>query len=147
MLAVILNQHLIKRRKQEEYKTAHSSPPDYETKNIVSSSDGVSCAEKDEPDETTEEKMKRISEAVKEHPENFEVANKIRIGKYYAFVKPFNVTFENGKREQIFEGCICRIKNDGNVVFEGSGVEMSEKTVEYIKKNAEKYLVDVTKLF
>ena len=48
MLAVILNQHLIKRRKQEEYKTAHSSPPDYETKNIVSSSDGVSCAEKDE---------------------------------------------------------------------------------------------------
>ena len=50
MLAVILNQHLIKRRKQEEYKTAHSSPPDYETKNIVSSSDGVSCAEKNEKD-------------------------------------------------------------------------------------------------
>lgn len=48
MLAVILNQHLIKRRKQEEYKTAHSSPPDYETKNIISSSDGVSCAENDE---------------------------------------------------------------------------------------------------
>lgn len=48
MLAVILNQHLIKRRKQEEYKTAHSSPPDYETKNIVSSSDGVSCAENDD---------------------------------------------------------------------------------------------------
>ena len=48
MLAVILNQHLIKRRKQEEYKTAHSSPPDYETKNIVFSSDGVSCAEKDD---------------------------------------------------------------------------------------------------
>ena len=48
MLAVTLNQHLIKRRKQEEYKTAHSSPPDYETKNIVSSSDGVSCAERDE---------------------------------------------------------------------------------------------------
>lgn len=48
MLAVILNQHLIKRRKQEEYKAAHSSPPDYETKNIVSSSDGVSCAEKNE---------------------------------------------------------------------------------------------------
>lgn len=48
MLAVILNQHLIKRRKQEEYKTAHSSPPDYETRDIVSSSDGVSCAEKDE---------------------------------------------------------------------------------------------------
>ena len=47
-LAVILNQHLIKRRKQEEYKTAHSSPPDYETKNVVSSSDWVSCAEKDE---------------------------------------------------------------------------------------------------
>lgn len=37
--------------------------------------------------------------------------------------------------------------NDGNVIFEGSGVEMSEKTVEYIKKNAAKYLVDVTKLF
>ena len=51
MLAVILNQHLIKRRKQEEYKTAHSSTPDYETKNIVSSSDGVSCAEKDEKNE------------------------------------------------------------------------------------------------
>ena len=50
MLAVILNQHLIKRRKQEECKTAHSSPPDYETKNIVSSSDGVSCAEKNEKD-------------------------------------------------------------------------------------------------
>ena len=48
MLAVILNQHLIKRRKQEEYKTAHSSPPDYETRDIVSSSDGVSCAEKDD---------------------------------------------------------------------------------------------------
>ena len=101
----------------------------------------------DEPEETIEEKLKRISEAVKEHPENFEAANKIRLGKYYAFVKPFDVTFENGKREQISEGCICRIKNDGNVVFEGSGVEMSEKTVEYIKKNAEKYLVDVTKLF
>ena len=98
-------------------------------------------------EETIEEKLKRISEAVKEHPENFEAANKIRLGKYYAFVKPFDVTFENGKREQISEGCICRIKNDGNVVFEGSGVEMSEKTVEYIKKNAEKYLVDVTKLF
>ena len=39
------------------------------------------------------------------------------------------VTFENGKREQISEGCVCRIKNDGNVIFEGSGVEMSEKTV------------------
>ena len=50
-------------------------------------------------------------------------------------------------REQISEGCVCRIKNDGNVVFEGSGVEMSEKTAEYIKKNAAKYLVDVTKLF
>lgn len=48
MLVVILNQHLIKRRKQEECKTAHSSPPDYETKNIVSSSDGVSCAERNE---------------------------------------------------------------------------------------------------
>ena len=54
MLAVILNQHLIKRMKQEEYKTAHSSPPDYETKNIVSSSDGVSCAEKDEEDDDVE---------------------------------------------------------------------------------------------
>ena len=48
MLAVILNQHLIKRRKQEECKAAYSSPPDYETKNIVSSSDGVPCDEKDE---------------------------------------------------------------------------------------------------
>ena len=54
MLAVILNQHLIKRRKQEEYKTAHSSTLDYETKNIVSSSDGVSCAEKDEEDDEVE---------------------------------------------------------------------------------------------
>ena len=102
---------------------------------------------KDEPEETIEEKLKRISEAVKEHPENFEAANKIRLGKHYAFAKPFDVIFENGEREQISEGCVCRIKNDGNVVFEGSGVEMSEKTVEYIKKNAEKYLVDVTKLF
>ena len=42
---------------------------------------------------------------------------------------------------------ITLIKADGNVIFEGSGVEMSEKTVEYIKKNAAKYLVDVTKLF
>lgn len=91
--------------------------------------------------------MKRISGAVKEHPENFEAANKIQLGKYYAFAKPFDVTFENGEREQISEGCVCRIKNDGNVVFEGSGVEMSEKTAEYIKKNAAKYLVDVTKLF
>ena len=73
--------------------------------------------------------MKRISEAVKEHQENFEAANKIRLGTYYAFVKPFDVTFENSKREQISEGCVCRIKNDGNVIFEGSGVEMSEKTV------------------
>lgn len=34
--------------KQEECKTAHSSPSDYEIRNIVSSSDGVSCAEKDD---------------------------------------------------------------------------------------------------
>ena len=102
---------------------------------------------KDEPEETTEEKLKRISETVKKHPENFETANKIRLGKYYAFAKPFDVTFENGEREQISEGCVCRIQNDGNVVFEGSGVEMSERAVEYIKKNAAKYLVDVTKLF
>ena len=47
MLAVILNQHLIKRRKQEEYKAAHSSPPDYETRDIISTSDGVPCAKKD----------------------------------------------------------------------------------------------------
>lgn len=40
--------YLIKRRKQDGCKTVHSSPLDYETKNIVSSSDGVSCAEKDE---------------------------------------------------------------------------------------------------
>lgn len=52
MLAVTLNQHLIKRRKQEECKAAYSSPPDYETRNIVSSSDGVSCAEKDEKKES-----------------------------------------------------------------------------------------------
>ena len=103
--------------------------------------------EPEKPEEPVEEKLKRISEAVKEHPKNFEIANKIRFGRYYAFVKPFDVTFENGKREQISEGCICRIKNDGNVVFEGSGVEMSEKTVEYIKKNTAKYLADVTKLF
>ena len=91
--------------------------------------------------------MKRISEAVKKHPENFEAANKIRLGRYYAFAKPFDVTFENDERVQVSEGCVCRIKNDGNVIVEGSGVEMSEKTVEYIKKNAAKYLVDVTKLF
>ena len=51
MLAVISNQHLTKnniRRKAEKCKTAHSSPPDYETRNIVSTSDGVSCAENDE---------------------------------------------------------------------------------------------------
>ena len=101
----------------------------------------------EEPEEPIEEKLKRISEAVKGHFESLEAANKIRLGKYYAFAKPFDVTFENGEREQISEGCVCRIKNDGNVVFEGSGVEMSEKTVEYIKKNAAKYLVDVTKLF
>ena len=102
---------------------------------------------KDEPEETIEEKLKRISGALKEHPENFEAANKIRLGRYYAFAKPFDVTFENDERVQVSEGCVCRIKNDGNVIFEGSGVEMSEKTVEYIKKNAAKYLVDVTKLF
>ena len=56
---------------------------------------------KEEPKETTEEKMKRISEAVKEHPENFDVANKIRLGRYYAFVKPFDVTFENYERVQV----------------------------------------------
>lgn len=51
MLAVISNQHLTKnniRRKAGKCKTAHSSPPDYETRNIVSTSDGVSCAENDE---------------------------------------------------------------------------------------------------
>lgn len=51
MLAVISNQHLTKnniRRKAEKCKTAHSSPSDYETRNIVSTSDGVSCAENDE---------------------------------------------------------------------------------------------------
>ena len=53
MLAVISNQHLTKnniRRKAGKCKTAHSSPPDYETRNIVSTSDGVSCAENDELD-------------------------------------------------------------------------------------------------
>ena len=97
--------------------------------------------------ETIEEKLKRISGAVKQHSESSEAANKIRFGKYYAFAKPFDVTFENGEREQISEGCVCRIENDGNVIFEGSGVEISERAVEYIKKNAAKYLVDVTKLF
>ena len=51
MLAVISNQHLTKnniRRKAGKCKTAHSSPPDYETRNIVSTSGGVSCAENDE---------------------------------------------------------------------------------------------------
>lgn len=102
---------------------------------------------KDEPEDTMEEKLKYTSEKVKEHPESFEAANKIQLGKYYAFAKPFDVTFENGERVQISGGCVCRIKNDGNVIFEGSSVKMSEKTVEYIKKNAAKYLVDVTKLF
>ena len=54
MLAVISNQHLTKnniRRKAGKCKTAHSSPPDYETRNIVSTSDGVSCAENDELDQ------------------------------------------------------------------------------------------------
>lgn len=101
----------------------------------------------EEPEETIEEKLKRISEAVKEHPENFEAANKIRLGKYYAFAKPFDVTFENDERVHVSEGCVCRIKNDGNVIFEGSGAEMPEKALGYIKKNAAKYLVDVTKLF
>ena len=45
--------------------------------------------------------MKRISEAVKKHPKNFEASNKIQLGKYYAFAKPFDITFENGKRAQI----------------------------------------------
>ena len=102
---------------------------------------------KDEPEDTMEEKVKHISEKVKEHPESFEAANKIQIGKYYAFAKPFDVIFENGERVQISEGCVCKIKKDGNVIFEGSSVKMSEKAVEYIKKNAAKYLVDVTKLF
>ena len=51
MLAVISNQHLTKnniRRKAGKCKTAHSSPPDYETRNIVSTSDEVSCTENDE---------------------------------------------------------------------------------------------------
>lgn len=34
--------------------------------------------------------MKRISEAVKKHPKNFETDNKIQLGKYYAFAKPFD---------------------------------------------------------
>ena len=49
MLAVISNQHLTKnniRRKAGKCKTAHSSPPDCETRNIVSTSDGVPCAKK-----------------------------------------------------------------------------------------------------
>ena len=50
MLAVISNQHLIKRKggSRKDVKTVHSSPLDYETRNVVPSSDGVSCAEKDE---------------------------------------------------------------------------------------------------
>ena len=48
MLAVISNQHLTKNNIRRKGKTAHSSPPDYETRNIVSTSDGVSCAENDE---------------------------------------------------------------------------------------------------
>ena len=50
MLAVILNQHLIRKKggSRKNVKTAHFSPFDYEARNIVSSSDGVSCAEKDE---------------------------------------------------------------------------------------------------
>ena len=64
MLAVILNQQLIKMRKQEEYKTAHSSPPDYETKNIVFSSDGVSCAEKDENKKKEMQKCEILSSRI-----------------------------------------------------------------------------------
>ena len=51
MLAVISNQHLTKnniRRKAGKCKTAHSSPPDYGTMNVVPASDVVSCAENDE---------------------------------------------------------------------------------------------------
>lgn len=33
---------------KKKEKPAHSSPPDYETKNVVSPSDGVSCADFDE---------------------------------------------------------------------------------------------------
>ena len=39
---------LLPDKSRKNAKTAYSSPPDYETKNIVSSSDGVSCTEKDE---------------------------------------------------------------------------------------------------
>ena len=49
MLAVILNQRLIKKEEAGGIqKTANSFPPNYETRNIVSSADGVSCAEKDD---------------------------------------------------------------------------------------------------
>ena len=53
MLAVILNRHLIK-RKGENRKNVKPRipPPDYETRSIISSSDGVSCAEKDEKKES-----------------------------------------------------------------------------------------------
>lgn len=74
-------------------------------------------------------------------------ANKIQLGKYYAFAKPFDVTFENGEREQISEGCVCRIKNDGNVVLRALAWKCQKRLQSYIKKNAAKYLVDVTKLF
>ena len=65
MLAVISNQHLTKnniRRKAGKCKTAHSSPPDYETRNIVSTPDGVSCAENDEKNRIQKRIRSRISQ-------------------------------------------------------------------------------------
>ena len=49
MLAVIPNQYLISEKggSRKNVKTAHFSPPDYEARNIVSTSGGVPCAKKD----------------------------------------------------------------------------------------------------
>ena len=49
MLAVILNQHLIKKERTGRMQKPRIPPnPTTKTRNIVFSSDGVSCAEKDE---------------------------------------------------------------------------------------------------
>ena len=98
MLVVILNQHLIKKRKQEEYKTAHSSPPDYETRNIVSSSDGVSCAEKGEKMRDIQNDLFDVKEACCESCK-YNIPGKTWCSKYKR-IKPVNVMIGRTKCEK-----------------------------------------------
>lgn len=68
MLAVILNQHLIKKERTGRMQKPRIPPhPTTKTRNIVFSSDGVSCAEKDEYDTAFAEYRYNKNQKIKEY--------------------------------------------------------------------------------